>query len=118
MLFFRLQIVLDALPLQMRGKRTASAPAAVWLAPGIARTGIARTWLVIVRIPRLRFGALQFFHKQAQLIRAQLLAGSVMPGFQQLAQQPVGLVQLRRQIHQHLLQDRGILRQALGVDRH
>jgi hypothetical protein len=38
--------------------------------------------------------------------------------FEQMAQQPLGFIQLGGQIDKHLLQDLGIFRQAVAVDRY
>jgi hypothetical protein len=64
------------------------------------------------------FGNVEFLRKQPQLIGAQLFAARAAFGGEQLAQQPLCLVQLGGQIHQHLLQDRRIFRQAVAVDGH
>jgi hypothetical protein len=63
--------------------------------------------------------------KQGQLIGRELLAFTVAPGIQQLAQQHLDLVplgalaiQLRYQVQHHLLQDLGILRKMLRIEGH
>ena len=60
----------------------------------------------------------EFLCEEPQLIGAQLLAADTGFGRQQLPQQPLRFVQLRRYIHEHLLQNVGILRQAVPVDWH
>jgi hypothetical protein len=79
MLFFRGQIVLDALTLQARRERTASPWTAVFWDLGLAGAGLRRRKLIIVF--RRRFGAVEFFDKELQLIGTQLLAFRAVFGF-------------------------------------
>jgi hypothetical protein len=62
--------------------------------------------------------AAEFLREQSQLVGAQLFAARAAFGGEQLSQQPLCLVQFRGQIDQHLLQDRWIVRQAVGIDWH
>jgi hypothetical protein len=71
-----------------------------------------------VVILRAGCAPVEFFEKQLQLIGAQLLTFGAVFGSQQLPQQALGLVQLGSEIDEHLLQDCGILRQAVAVDQH
>ena len=86
------------------------------MALSLAGAGFGRRKLIVVF--RSGFAPVEFFDKQLQLIGAQLLAFRTVFGFEELAQQPLGLVQLGGQIDEHLLQDLGIFRQAFAVDRH
>ena len=113
MLFLLGKIMLDSLAFQMWRQRAASARGAVLSCIHLARCG--RWQLVVLGIAR---GALELFHEQLQLVRAELLAFYVMFGFEQLAQQLVGFVQLSGDIDEHLFEDRRIFRQAFRVDWH
>ena len=99
----------------------------------MARQRLSTAWLVVLNSARrrivtlvlVRIGCFRFRHRQAGLGREerQLLPGELLTfapgfGFQQLPQQALGAVQLRRHVHEHPLQRLGILRQCFGIDGH
>jgi hypothetical protein len=59
-----------------------------------------------------------FLPEQPQLVGAQLFAASAAFRRDQLPQQSLCFIELRRQIDEHLFQNCGIVRQAVEVDRH
>ena len=59
-----------------------------------------------------------FLPEQPQLVGTQLFAASAAFRRDQLPQQPLCFIELRRQIDEHLLQNCGIVRQAVEIDRH
>ena len=112
MFFLFRQVMHDALSLQMPRKRlTAARPFLRSRLIG-ARVRVGIVVIGAIRLGRLRFRLprLPGCRKQGQLIGRELLAFTVAPGIQQLAQQgldfvPLGAlaIQLRHQVQHHLL---------------
>ena len=120
-----LQIVLDPLPLQVRGQRLSSVRPA-----GVAAAG--RCGRIFIAVFRFFFdgfdrhsGGRGFGGEQLQLVARKLFAAFGVPGREQLFQQALHLsqprllgVQLRGDVDQHLLQNSAVFREGLGIDRH
>jgi hypothetical protein len=93
------QIVFHPFPFQVPWQRLAPAR------PALAGRACRRPGAVLVVPFFFRLRQLQpgFGSKQRQLLARELLTLTPRLGGQQLAQQPLGAVQLRGHVHQHLL---------------
>ena len=112
MLFLVLQIVLDPFALQVPRQRFSSARVPV------AGRGCTcwRLVLGIVGFFRFRQTHFQLGGKQRELFTRKLLALASRFGLEQLPQQVLGAIQLRRQIHNDFLKCLWIAWQRLGID--
>ena len=72
--------------------------------------------MILSRVFQLRQRNPRFLGKQGQLLARKLLALAPRFGFEQLPEQALGAIQLRRQIHNDFLKCFGIAWQRLGID--
>jgi hypothetical protein len=121
------QIVHDALAFEMPRKRLPAARPFLRSQLAAARIRAGIVVIGVIRLDWLRFPLprLPGCGEQRQLIGRQLLAFTVAPGIQQLAQQHLDFVplsalpiHLRDQIQHHLLQDLGIFRKMFRIEGH